>query len=376
MNPRTKKSAAAPLYAATEAAVPKQYFLRLSAKEKIMIVKRLSILLKSGMPILKCVNLLKSQAGSKSTAQILEVLAKDVENGQYLHVSLERFRKIFGAFALNLIRIGELSGTLQENLNYLAEELQKQQALRRKVIGALVYPIFIVFATFGITGMLTFYVFPKILPVFQSFKFQLPWTTRVLIFVSSFMLNHGLAILLALVVLVFAVFVAMRQPKIRLWVDRQILRLPLFGQMFLSYHLVSFTRTLGILLKGEALIVEAVRITADTSTSTVYRREFNIMSEKLTHGEKLSEHLATNPKLFPPAFTQMISVGETAGNLSDTLLFLAEMYEAELEEITKNMSSLIEPVLMIFMGVLVGFIALSIITPIYSLTQSLSNSIH
>lgn len=336
-----------------------------------MFAKRLALLLRSGMPILKSVNMLKGQAKSKASKIILAALAKDVENGQYLHVSLERFRKIFGEFAINLIRVGELSGTLQENLAYLADELQKQQALRRKVIGSLVYPIFIVAATFGITGLLTFYVFPKILPVFKSFKFQLPLTTRILIFTSNFLLNHALAIFLVLVFVIVTIVLAMRSVKVRLWVDRQILRLPIFGPMFLSYHLVSFARTLGILLKGEALIVEAVQITAQTSASPVYRREFKIMSEKLTLGEKLSTHCLTQTKLFPESFTQMISVGEAAGNLSDTLLFLAEMYEAEVEEITKNMSSLIEPVLMIFMGVLVGFIALSIITPIYQLTSNL-----
>lgn len=336
-----------------------------------MFAKRLALLLKSGMPILKCVNMLRDQGGSKSGAIILKTLAKDVENGQYLHVSLLRFRKIFGDFALNLIRIGELSGSLQENLNYLANELQKQQALRRKVIGALVYPIFIVFATFGITSMLTFYIFPKILPVFQSFKFQLPWTTRVLIVSSNFFLHHGLAVFLALLVLAAGIFAGTRNARVRLWADRQILRLPLFGRLFLSYHLVNFARTLGILLKGEAVIVEAVQISGETSTSMVYRRQFLIMSQKLTRGEKLSTHLAGDSKLFPPTFTQMVAVGEAAGNLSDTLLFLGEMYEQEVEEITKNMSSLIEPVLMIFMGVLVGFIALSIITPIYGLTQNL-----
>lgn len=334
-----------------------------------MFAKRLSILVKAGVPILESLRMLKKQPGSHTAERIFTQITSDVERGQFLATSLAAHKKIFGDFAINVIRVGEMSGTLEENLTYLAEELKKKQELRRKVVGALVYPAIVVTATVMLSIMLTVFIFPKILPIFSSFKFELPWTTRSLIFVSGLFLNYGFFILGGFIALVVGFIFLRRLPWFKLKTDRFILRIPIFGRVAQSYQMANFCRTLGLLLKSQLLVVEATRIAGHTLSNAVYRREIELVSENVLKGEKISAHLNRRLDLFPPLMAQMVEVGENTGNLSETLLFISDLYENEVDMLTKNLSTSLEPILMIVMGAVVGFIAVSIITPIYEVTQ-------
>lgn len=345
--------------------------LRLPIQEQVLFAKRLAILVKAGVPLLNGLRMLQEQTQHRSTKKLLTHMIHDVEEGQFLSTSIEKFGNVFGEFAINIIRVGETSGTLEENLHYLAEELKKKQALRRKVIGALVYPLFIVVATFIITAMLTVYIFPKILPIFASFKFDLPWSTRALIFISDTLIHHWILIISLIVVAVVGAVLLLRLKTVRLMVDRTILSMPVLGNLSRAYHMSNFCRTLGILLKTNVMIVEATTITARTTSNKVYQRELNTMVGNISKGERISDHMNRNKKLFPAILAQMVTVGESTGNLSETLMYLAEMYENEVDDMTKNLSTLFEPALMVFMGAIVGFIAISIITPIYEITQHL-----
>jgi type IV pilus assembly protein PilC len=349
---------------------------KLSLEDQMMFAKRLAIMLKAGVPILESLTMMQKQSSSKGSLRVMDDLLKGVRQGQFLYSRLERYKKSFGDFAVNIIRVGEISGTLHENLNYLADEIKKRRELRRKVFGALVYPIFIIAATIGVTVLLTVYIFPKILPVLQGFKGQLPFTTRALIFTSGLLASKGWLIVLIILILAGGFTWLIRsKEKFHTWVDRQVLRLPALGRLFSAYHMSNFCRTLGILLKSDVPVVEAVIITSRTSTNLVYRDTFLELAQKAARGERLSAHLELHPKLFPAIVAQMMTVGESTGKLSDSLLYLAEIYENEVDDLTKNLSTSIEPILMVFMGLLVGFIAMSIITPIYGLTQSLSQAI-
>lgn len=346
-------------------------FLRLSLQEQILFAKRLGLLIKAGVPILKCLTMLKAQSNSRGSRHIYGAIITDVQNGGFLHKSMQRFRNSFGEFAVNLVRVGEMTGSLHENLEYLAVELKKKQALRRKVISALVYPVIIVLATFGISGLMVIYVFPKILPIFQNLNFELPWSTKVLIFVSDLLLQSGWYILLGLGVLTAAGLILLRFKKIRYSVHRAILSVPIFGQLSQSYQMANFCRTLGVMLRCNVAIAEAATITAEITNNLVYQKHYESLAEKLIAGTPISQHLSEHQRLFPPILSQMVSVGETAGNLSHTLLYLGEMYENEVDDLTGNLSTIIEPALMIFLGLAVGFIAVSIITPIYGITQNI-----
>jgi type IV pilus assembly protein PilC len=349
----------------------KIYFLRLSNQEKIIFAKRLSVLISAGVPILTALGMLKNQADSKSVIYIIGHLANNLENGASLSFGMGKFKQVFDEFAINIVRVGEASGRLPENLNYLARELKKQQDLSRKILSALVYPMFIVVATLGILILLTGYVFPKIIPIFQSFKLQLPWTTRVLIFLSNTWSGHWFAIIITFAAGIGLIGLLLKNLSVKLWVHGKMLRLPLLGGMLRSYYIANFTRTLGLLLKSEIKIVKALKMTAAASVNLAYREKFYLIADRLTRGEKLSRNMQRQAWMFPPMLWQMVEVGEATGSLSETLIYLSEIYEDELNNSAANLSVSIEPLLMIFMGLLVGFVAISIITPIYGITQNL-----
>lgn len=344
----------------------------LSIKEQTFFAKRLSFLVEAGVPILEGLNVLRDQTKSRGFSRVMSYVIEDVSNGHFLAKSLGRFPNIFGQFAINIIKIGEQSGILSQNLNYLADELKKKHELKKKMVGALVYPVFITVATIGITVLLTVFVFPKIMPVFMSLKVELPLSTRIVIALSNFLRESGLYFLLSIIIgtIGFSVLVK-KSTTFRYQVHRFLLNTPLVGSMIQSYNLANITRTLGLMLKSGLTLSDALPVTADTTSNLVYERSLRRLGEAVNRGEQISVYLSKNKGLFPEILTHMVSVGERSGSLSDTFLYLAELYEGEVEESTKNLSSLIEPIMMIIMGMMVGLIAVSIITPIYEITNHL-----
>lgn len=341
-------------------------------KEQVLFAKRMSFLVKAGVPLIDCLALIRKQTKSRAKARVFDAVIDDVNNGQFLASSLAKHRNLFGDFAINLIRVGEESGILSQNLAHLADELQKKSELHRKVLGALVYPFVITVATIGITTVLTVFIFPKILPVFASLHVNLPLTTRVLMAVSDFLRIYGLW-LLGFVVGVSVLFTYLKYkfPQVKFVFHQFLLHLPIFGILVQSYNLANFCRTLGLMLKSGMPLTDALVMVAETTPNLAYQRAFIALSESVLKGEPLSRQLGRQPALFPDTLTHMVTIGETTGGLSTSLIYLSELYEADIEELTRNLSSAIEPFLMIFMGLLVGFIAVSIITPIYEITQNL-----
>ncbi len=344
-----------------------------SIKELVHFTKRLAFLVRSGVPIFESLQLLAKQTRSRARGRVLESVVEDVSNGRTLSAGLARFPKIFGDFAINVVRVGELSGTLSSNLTYLSEELEKRNTLKRKVVGALVYPAFITASTIGITTLLTVYIFPKVMPIFISLNVTLPFTTVALLFLSNFLRNYGLYVLGGLIIAAIAYFFALRKSeKLRYLVARSVLCLPLFGRLVQNYNMTNFCRTLGLLLRSGFNVVESMTVTGNSTPNPVYKQECFQIREHIIKGERISEYLAKKPKLFSDTVSHMIAIGEKSGTLSDSLTYLAEHYEAEVDDTVKNLSSSIEPVLMVFMGIIVGFVAVSIITPIYEVTQHLN----
>ncbi len=348
-------------------------FIRFSAKEQTLFAKRLAFLIKAGVPIVECLILIRSQTKSKGKGKVYDSVIADVSSGQHLSTSLGKFNRLFGDFAVNLIRVGENSGGLSQNLAYLADELQKKQALQRKVIGALIYPIFISVATLGVTAMLTAYIFPKLMPIFTSLHVELPWTTRALIWTSSYLREWGILTFIGLVLFVSVLgYIRSKSESFRMFGDKVLLHIPFASSITRSYNLTNFCRTLSLLLKSGIRVTQAIEITGETTKNRAYRAACAEISAKVLKGEPISQGLAAHPELYPDILTHMIAIGERTGNLSTTLTYLGELYETEVDDLTKSLSSSIEPVLMIAMGLLVGTIAVSVITPIYDITQHLN----
>lgn len=349
--------------------VLKNLFLRVSVQEQILFARHLAIMTKAGMSLLDSLQMLRRQAKSRSMRTILETATKAVTNGQFLSVALEPYAGVFGELFINIVRIGESSGTLPENLNYLAQELTKKRQLAIKIKGALFYPLIILIGTVGIITLLVTFVLPKILPVFQSLNVQLPLPTRILIAVSNFAQEYTFSIFIGFMLLVAAFVLLLRVRKFRYTVQRGLLLVPIAGNIMKEVNLIGFARTLGILLKSGSKIVESVNTAGATLNNLVYREALSGAADDIRKGEQLSERLMKRAHLFPDMLSQMIMVGENTGNLSETLLYLGEYYEEEVDNATKNLSTVLEPLLLIIMGVIVGFVAIAIITPIYSITQ-------
>ncbi|MDP3729187.1 MAG: type II secretion system F family protein [bacterium] len=348
------------------------FFLRVSLQDQILFTRHLSIMIKTGMPLLDALTMLQKQAKASSLAKILKQAVTDVSNGKFLSNSFEQYENIFGNLFISLIRVGEASGILPENLSYISAELQKRKELHKKVLSAMIYPMIIFVAITGLITMLTVFIFPKILPVFENLNMKLPFTTRTLIWVSDFLLAYGMWVLIGIVCAIVALWFLNRLRKIKFVFHWIFLHTPIIKGISQSVNLTNFCRTLGMLLKSGMHIVDALTITADTIDNLVYQEALRNISINVQKGGQISEYLRANEKLFPAMLTNMISVGETTGNLSETLLYLSDFYESDVDDLTKNLSSILEPLLILFMGLVVGFVAVAIITPIYGISQSVS----
>lgn len=352
--------------------VDRPLFMTFSTDDQMLFAKRLSMILRSGTPIMEGLHLLHDEGHSRSSAHIYRSLVADVAKGQTLSHGLKKFEKYFGEFSINVIRIGESSGTLHENLDYLAQELKKKKLLRRKVVSALVYPAIIVMATVGIVALLTVYIFPKILPIFQSVEAALPLSTRILIAISAFFIEWGIALMVGAVGACILVALLMRNKSVHRLFDVFVLRVPLIGRLVRYYNLANISRTLSILLRSDVRIVEAMELTARSCANLAYKEALFETRDSIMRGQTVSSQLRHNTTLFPALLPQMLVVAERTGNLSGTFAYISAMYEEEIDDLTKNLTTLLEPILMIIMGIVVGFVAISIITPIYTITQTLT----
>lgn len=341
-----------------------------SLAQKVEFARNLAVMIKSGLTIVDALRITRNSAQGKFKNSIEGVL-KSVESGNSLSSSLARYPKIFSGMFVSATYAGESSGTLEKNLDNLAEHLEKKKELTSKIKGAMLYPIVVLIAAFILGLAMAFLVLPKIIPLFEGLKTDLPLTTRILIKSSHFIDAHGLALFLGIVIFVVFMSWLLKQKFVFPITHWLWLRTPIVKRIIINSNLATFNRTLGLMLKSGLNINEALSVLNDTFNNYYYKKIIYKANESVSRGIKLSNHLAQYEKLFPKMVVSMIKVGEESGNLEETLYYLANYYEVEVDNATKSLSTAIEPILLIFIGLFVGFLALSIITPIYSITGSI-----
>lgn len=350
-----------------------QFFVRFSIKEQTLFAKKLSFLMGAEIPIVECLAMLQAQATSKSKEQALDDVVRSVANGQLLSVSLGKHPRLFSDFFITLVRVGEQSGTLHMSLVHLAQELKKKHTLRTKVLSALVYPTCIFIGTIVVTILLLVYIFPKILPIFASLAVQLPFSTRLVLALSDFLVAFGVWCLLGVGVAIGVLCIARNTyAGVRWYVDATILRMPLMRHMVCSYNRANVCRTLGLLLKSGMRLGDALAVTAQGTRHVLYKHSLLELCNVVQQGGLLSSGFAQYPKLFSHITTQLVAVGEKTGTLAASLAYASDLHEGEVEEQTKQLAASIEPVLMVLMGLTVGFVAIAIITPLYEITAHLT----
>ncbi len=339
--------------------------------EKLFFVQHLGVMLKAGISLSRALKTLAKQTGNKRFNYIIDDISQKVEKGVSLTESLQPHEKIFGQLFINMVESGELSGKLENVLQQLYIQLKKQHELISKVKGALSYPLVILVAMLGIGTFMMLVVIPKITAMFVDFNAKLPLATKILIAASNGIINHGLLFAVGFIVIILIFVQLLRTTKGKYIFQGIILKLPILSPIVKKINLAKFSRTISSLLKTDIMIIKTFQITANVLGNLHYRQALIEMSDKIKKGGTINEVISNYPKLFPPVVTTMVQVGEETGELDNILDEMAQFYEGEVDQIMNNLPSIIEPILILTLGLVVGGMAVAIIMPMYSLTTAI-----
>ena len=347
-------------------------FSQISFLETLLFTKHLSIMLKSGITVLEALDILEKQTKSDAFRKILIAISSDIKNGQSLTIALGKHPKVFNSLYVSLIEVGEQSGKLDENLAFLALQLSKEHAFSQKIKGALAYPVIVLIAALIVGLGVGIFVLPKLISLFNGLDVQLPLSTQILLEVATVMQNYGIVIIIGVIILVILFRLLITTPKTKPFFDRVLLSIPLFGGIAQNSQLAILCRSLGIMILSGLPITQALEIESKVTTNCVYQGYIENLLVSVTKGQSLSNELNKSKyKMIPLIAAKMIAVGEETGKLDETLLYLADFFEEAVDDATKNITTTLEPIMLLVIGLFVAFIAFSIITPIYSLTGSI-----
>lgn len=345
-------------------------FGRVSSIDKLLFIRHLAIMLRSGLSLGEALAIVGEQTSSKRFQSVIAQLIHDVSNGMTLSGAMARHARVFTSIMIGMIDIGESSGTLEENLDYIATELEKDYELRRKVRSAMLYPVIVLSATLALGVGLSIFILPRLVQLFSTFRVELPGTTAVFLRIANFLIEYGWYVLGVCVVCIIAWRVTARLGPVRRVLDIVYIHLPVFSHLIINAQLARITRVLSLLLKSGITINESLVITGKAIENSLYREQLIAAKEGVQKGQALATMLG-NERYFPKMASRMVSVGERTGKLDESLGYLASFYEDEVDNATKNLSTILEPALLLFIGLVLGFLAVAIISPIYQFTGSL-----
>ncbi|MEK7160403.1 MAG: type II secretion system F family protein, partial [Patescibacteria group bacterium] len=346
-------------------------FSSVSLFEKIIFVRHLAVMVGAGLAISRALETLSLQTTNQNFSKILQAVNNDVRQGQPLADSFNKHPKVFSELFVNMVKVGETSGSLENVLKLLAEQLEKEHELKSKIRGAMMYPAIIVLAMIGIGILMMIMVVPQLTAVFKDMGSGLPLSTQLIISFSDFLSQYWLLFLVALAATIFLIRFLLKTPLGRRVFDRVWLRLPIFGNISRKTNSARLARTLGSLVESGVPIVSGLQIVSGTLTNIFFQQSLAEAAVQVQRGSQLSKIIQGFNNLYPPIVSQMISVGEETGTLGEILIKLAGFYEEEVSNITKNLSTIIEPVLMVFIGIVVGFFAIAMLQPMYSMMNSI-----
>ena len=344
---------------------------RVPLKEKLFFVQHMGVMLKSGISLSVALKTLSKQTENKYFKTILNDVAEQVEKGKSFTEALTPHKKIFGELFVSMVEAGELSGKLEEVLKQLYLQMKKEHKLISKVKGALTYPVVILIAMFGIGTFMIVFIIPKITSMFAEMGTELPLPTKILIGISDGIVNNGLLSLTIFIIVVVSFIKTIRTHKGKYIFQALLLKMPIFSTIIKKINLARFARNISSLLKTDIMIIKTFQITANVLGNLHYREALLEMSQKIKQGGKLSDVINAYPKLFTPVVAQMVAVGEETGELDNSLVELAEFYEEEVDQVMENLPAIIEPLLILVLGFGVGGVAVAIIMPMYSITESI-----
>lgn len=324
-------------------------------------------MIRAGVPLARALSILSLQTKSRSFKKVITELTEEVRSGMSLSTSMAKRPSIFPELAVAMVGVGELSGNLEKNLEEVAIQMRKDFELKRRVRGALILPAIILTALIGVTILMLTVVLPKLITIFEESDIELPLATRMVVGITGILSRYGFWVALVAVAVIIGLVALLKSDKGKRTFHLLALRMPIVGEIMRKINLARFARTMGSLLGSGISIVKAIEVSSGVVGNVTYRAALLTASTEVKRGTNLHSLLSQHPLLFPPLVTQMVGVGEETGTIETVLHDLADFYEAEVEEILRNMASILEPVLTLMLGLGVGGIALAIIQPIYTL---------
>ncbi|HEV7121358.1 MAG TPA: type II secretion system F family protein [Candidatus Paceibacterota bacterium] len=343
----------------------------MSGSEKILFMRRLSLFLHAGMPLMHALDLMKGESARQARVRMHASLIADILDGRKLSAALARFPRAFDLLALSLVRAGESSGSLPQQLENIALLLERRKEGCERMIRVALYPAVLSCMAIGLTFFLTLYVFPKMLPLFSGFHRQLPIATRILIALTAFLSEYGAASAAGLILLLVSALFSLRYRRIRRRFEQALLAVPIAGPIIRYRSTAFITHTLSTLLESGLGILPALGVLSSYTRAVLYTDALTAIEAHIREGRPIADAFSAQARLFPPVAAQLIRAGEYTGTLPEGLRHVSDICEHYLKERSARLETLAEPVLMIVLGFMIGFVALAIITPIYGITQSL-----
>ena len=342
-------------------------------KDKISFIKNFSIMLKSGVSLSESLASSARQAKNPTLKTSLQKITKDVVSGTSLTQAFQKEQKVFDPIFTTLIKAGEASGQLEENLTFIGVWMERNFDLKKDIGAATLYPKIVLTAAILIAGGLTLFILPQLITLFEGLKVELPLATRILMAISRFSQAYWPFIIIGVIGSVVAFIFLNRITSVKRFLQNFYLRVPFIGGMLRDYEIALLAQLLSTLLKSGMSISENLAIVKDTTTSIPYRESLTVLQRRVLKGIKLSAGMRSYPNLYPDNFVDIVAAGEKSGSLEESLGYMNDFYAKEVKDKAKKLPTVLEPILLIFIAGIVGFIAIAIITPIYKITGTMNN---
>jgi type IV pilus assembly protein PilC len=342
-------------------------FQKVSLKDLFVFSRQLSIMLSSKVPIVEALITLTAQIKNPEFKEAISDVAKEVEAGSTLSKALSKYPKIFPQFYIAMVKAGEASGKLSQSFNFLANHLEREYAVSGKIKGALIYPSLVLVVFLVVFGLMIFSILPSFEKIFAESNVEIPLVTRIILSFSRILREKFLILILILGIPLILIFSFSRTKEGKRFFDEISLKIPFFGRIFKQSLLARFAGNLSTLLSAGVAVTEALEIVEEVVGNETYRAAISKIKEGVKKGESISTLSLFYPELFPPIFNQVILVGEKTGTLSSSLSSISEFYQKEAEKLIEDFLRILEPLLIIILGGLVGGLMYSVLVPLYRL---------
>ncbi|MDD4900854.1 MAG: type II secretion system F family protein [Patescibacteria group bacterium] len=344
-------------------------FGRVKIKDVVIFSRQFSVLIAANVAMVQALKILIDQTGNINLKMIISEVADEVDSGSPLSEALGKRSNVFSDFYVSVVKSGETSGKLDEVLNYLADEMEKDYDMTSKIKGAMIYPAFVLCSLAAVGVVMMIFVVPKLTAILTESGAELPLSTKILIGTSGFLTNYWWVLLVVIGGLIFAFKLFLKRPQGKRQFDLIKLKLPVFGHLFQLIYLVRFTRSMNTLIVGGVTISNGLKVTADVVNNAVYRELIEKTIKEVEDGNSISS-VFMDSKVIPKMVSQMLSIGEKTGKMDIILARITDFYAREIANLVANLMTLMEPIIMVIMGVAVGIMVAAVILPMYNMASN------